>query len=83
MPWRLRHGGDGGDRTHDLLNAIQALSQLSYNPDKKNLPKKIFLVKQIFTNICFFMNGKVFHVQLLAESAVEDNDTVSGGQGLK
>ena len=25
-------GGDGGDRTHDLLNAIQALSQLSYTP---------------------------------------------------
>ena len=25
-------GGDGGDRTHDLLNAIQALSQLSYAP---------------------------------------------------
>ena len=29
------------------------------------------------------MNGKVFNVQSLAESAVEDNDTVSGGQGLK
>ncbi len=29
------------------------------------------------------MNGKVFNVQLLAGSAVEDNDTVSGGQGLK
>ena len=26
-------GGDGGDRTHDLLNAIQALSQLSYAPE--------------------------------------------------
>ena len=26
-------GGDGGDRTHDLLNAIQALSQLSYTPE--------------------------------------------------
>ena len=25
-------GGDSGDRTHDLLNAIQALSQLSYTP---------------------------------------------------
>ena len=24
--------GDGGVRTHDLLNAIQALSQLSYTP---------------------------------------------------
>ena len=26
------HGGDGEDRTLDLLNAIQALSQLSYAP---------------------------------------------------
>ena len=25
-------GGDEGDRTPDLLNAIQALSQLSYAP---------------------------------------------------
>ena len=25
-------GGDGRDRTDDLLNAIQALSQLSYAP---------------------------------------------------
>ena len=32
--WVSSHstGGDGGDRTHDLLNAIQALSQLSYAP---------------------------------------------------
>lgn len=26
------HGGDGGDRTHDLLTASQTLSQLSYAP---------------------------------------------------
>ena len=26
------HGGDKRDRTADLLNAIQALSQLSYTP---------------------------------------------------
>ena len=26
------YGGAEGDRTPDLLNAIQALSQLSYNP---------------------------------------------------
>ncbi|UWX06139.1 hypothetical protein JBF11_02145 [Taurinivorans muris] len=42
------------------------------------MPKKIFLVKQIFTNICFFMNGKVFHVQSLAGSTDENSDTVSG-----
>jgi len=27
------HGGDEGSRTPDLLNAIQALSQLSYIPE--------------------------------------------------
>ncbi len=30
--WQLATGGDGEDRTLDLLNAIQALSQLSYAP---------------------------------------------------
>ncbi len=25
-------GGADGDRTHDLMNAVQALSQLSYSP---------------------------------------------------
>ena len=29
---RTRVGGDKRDRTADLLNAIQALSQLSYTP---------------------------------------------------
>ena len=29
---RVKHGGVKRDRTADLLNAIQALSQLSYNP---------------------------------------------------
>ena len=28
----VHNGGDEGDRTPDLLNAIQALSQLSYAP---------------------------------------------------
>ncbi len=28
----ITYGGDEGDRTPDLLNAIQALSQLSYAP---------------------------------------------------
>jgi aminoglycoside phosphotransferase len=32
LPFRL--GGDKEDRTPDLLNAIQALSQLSYAPIK-------------------------------------------------
>ena len=31
-PFRILNGGAEGDRTLDLLNAIQALSQLSYSP---------------------------------------------------
>lgn len=30
--YRTFFNGDSGIRTHDLLNAIQALSQLSYTP---------------------------------------------------
>tara|TARA_A100001037_G_scaffold223737_1_gene201661 strand:- start:136 stop:321 length:186 start_codon:yes stop_codon:yes gene_type:complete len=38
-PLRLEdHGGAGQNRTDDLLNAIQALSQLSYSPIR---PEKI------------------------------------------
>ena len=33
---RLFYGGAEGNRTPDLLNAIQALSQLSYNPTPFN-----------------------------------------------
>ena len=33
--YSLFFGGDGRDRTDDLLNAIQALSQLSYAPKYK------------------------------------------------
>ena len=34
-PNRIGSYGDSGIRTHDLLNAIQALSQLSYTPKHK------------------------------------------------
>jgi hypothetical protein len=30
-----KFGGADGNRTHDLLNAIQALSQLSYGPTQE------------------------------------------------
>ena len=46
-------GGADGDRTHDLLHAMEALSQLSYSPVKmlfqanEILPKKHFLVKSL------------------------------------
>ena len=32
--YRAKNGGADGSRTHDLLNAIQALSQLSYGPTR-------------------------------------------------
>ena len=38
----MRHfvaGGDGGSRTHDLLLARQALSQLSYTPISGLIPE--------------------------------------------
>ena len=38
----LKVGGVKRDRTADLLNAIQALSQLSYNP-KKDLVFYLFM----------------------------------------
>ena len=34
-------GGADRDRTDDLLNAIQALSQLSYSPTKCNVPNAL------------------------------------------
>jgi hypothetical protein len=37
---RKRNGGDEEDRTPDLLNANQALSQLSYVPMENALKKK-------------------------------------------
>jgi hypothetical protein len=36
---RLLSGGADGDRTHDLMNAIHALSQLSYSPARINWKK--------------------------------------------
>ena len=48
-----KFGGADGSRTHDLLNAIQALSQLSYGPtlrydsdkSKRDTPKSQTLTK--------------------------------------
>ena len=58
---RCSSGGDKRDRTADLLNAIQALSQLSYTPVSKSIianygvnVKMFFLVleKNISHDIC-------------------------------
>gem|GEM_PF-2377267 len=35
-----KNGGADGDRTHDLMNAIHALSQLSYSPTFKKINTK-------------------------------------------
>ena len=45
-------GGDKRDRTADLLNAIQALSQLSYTPEyfvrfSISPQRKIYITRQI------------------------------------
>ena len=42
------NGGDKRDRTADLLNAIQALSQLSYAP----ITIKIILERRVLVNTC-------------------------------
>jgi hypothetical protein len=39
-------GGDDGDRTHYLLNAIQALSQVSYTPICLMLFKANFILSR-------------------------------------
>ena len=45
-------GGDKRDRTADLLNAIQALSQLSYTPiANDNIPDKSAIVKYKFPGL--------------------------------
>lgn len=35
--YHILYGGDKEDRTPDLLHAMQALSQLSYNPTSKSV----------------------------------------------
>ena len=45
-------GGDKRDRTADLLNAIQALSQLSYTPvSKTNITRNAQKCQEIFLEI--------------------------------
>ena len=48
MAYTFSFGGDEGDRTPDLLNAIQALSQLSYAP--KSFTCDIIRKKTSFVN---------------------------------
>ena len=48
----IRCGGDEGDRTPYLLNAIQALSQVSYAPTAEIIiPCHVLLVNALFAGI--------------------------------
>ena len=44
-------GGDKRDRTADLLNAIQALSQLSYTPERYNITIYVYKFQDLFLKI--------------------------------
>jgi hypothetical protein len=60
----IHSGGAGGNRTHDLLNAIQALSQLSYSPAARGeiieCPKK---VKRFFGPRPIFSRALSFQIR--------------------
>ena len=51
----LKFGGAKEDRTPDLLNAIQALSQLSYNPINDMQYRKTFFKCQTIFLACVFL----------------------------
>ena len=54
-------GGDGGDRTLDLLNAIQALSQLSYAPeDKKHITTSYHHLQVDFSKVRLFFYSRAY-----------------------
>ena len=55
----FQFGGDEGDRTPDLLNAIQALSQLSYAP--KSFTSDIIRKNVPFVN-SFLADAQMFSV---------------------
>ena len=59
-PFIVPFGGDKRDRTADLLNAIQALSQLSYTPRcfGAGAPRARSIIAEAYANVkhyfCFF-----------------------------
>ena len=60
--FRYFFGGDGEDRTLDLLNAIQALSQLSYAPNCKGIVAHTLSSCQLL----FFFSNFRFSVLVLS-----------------
>ncbi len=69
------HGGDGEDRTLDLLNAIQALSQLSYAPmfEVRSNKEEVISNKWCYlltTHELYHLKGRLSSVFLLSFSFV-------------
>ncbi len=58
----IKTGGAEGNRTPDLLNAIQALSQLSYNP---NVIENVILIRDKFLYFKSFFTIIVKKYQLI------------------
>ncbi len=52
----MTFGGAEGDRTPDLLSAIQALSQLSYSPDWRRQPRQSY-PSEGSRRVCAFVGG--------------------------
>ena len=65
---RIHHGGDKRDRTADLLNAIQALSQLSYTPIFSSLFSQLLHYSKV-RMFCQGVFSFFFFPVLLHESA--------------
>ena len=68
-PFCVPFGGDKRDRTADLLNAIQALSQLSYTPrclmTIAIIRKNEYFVKNFLKKICsirYFFYGRIIGI---------------------
>lgn len=60
-----KDGGDNRDRTDDLLNAIQALSQLSYIPEiaRDNMLSLFFCQSQNFVKRLIVQKTTSFEIQ--------------------
>ena len=73
----LKFGGAKRDRTADLLNAIQALSQLSYSPEQVQIySREVSGCQQIFTQIPSFVlmrnRSVAFEFAVAARGAAEE-----------
>ena len=53
-------GGARRDRTADLLHAMQALSQLSYSPEKVGILADLPFLSRHFTSIRLFYRGNIY-----------------------